>query len=154
YQTLCCITFHPELWKCAVDLVGPSSVKTLLESIPAYWKPVKQRWVLRFGDTEHDEAWNRKISPLYHIDNIRAPLLIGHGLNDPRVTIKDAEHLTQAMRERGLPVTLVVYPDEGHGFVRPENNLDFFGRMEEFLAQHLGGRKEPWQPIPGSTAEV
>ena len=57
------------------------------------------------------------------------------------------------MRDRGLPVTLVVYPDEGHGFARIENNLDFFGRMEEFLAKHLGGRKEPWQPVPGSSAQ-
>jgi dipeptidyl aminopeptidase/acylaminoacyl peptidase len=154
YATLCCLTFHPELWKCGVDMVGPSSVRTLLQSIPAYWKPVKQRWVLRLGDAENDDEWNRKISPLYHVENMRAPLLIGHGLNDPRVNIREAERMAAAMREKKLPVTLVVYPDEGHGFGRPENNLDFFGRMEEFLAKHLGGRKEPWQAVPGSTAEV
>ncbi|HEV3083721.1 MAG TPA: S9 family peptidase [Gemmataceae bacterium] len=153
YASLCCIAFHPELWKCAVDMVGPSSVRTLLHSIPAYWKPVKQRWVLRFGDAEHDDAWNEKISPLYHVDKIRAPLLIGHGLNDPRVSIDQAEQMARALRERKRPVTLIVYPDEGHGFARPENNLDFFGRMEEFLAKHLGGRKQPWQPLPGSTAQ-
>jgi len=153
YASLCCIAFHPELWKCAVDMVGPSSVRTLLQSIPAYWKPVKQRWVLRLGDAEHDDAWNEKISPLYHVDNIRAPLLIGHGLNDPRVSLDQAEQMARALRERKRPVTLIVYPDEGHGFARPENNLDFFGRMEEFLAKHLGGRKQPWQPVPGSTAQ-
>jgi dipeptidyl aminopeptidase/acylaminoacyl peptidase len=154
YLTLCCLAFHPELFACGVDLVGPSSVRTLLEAIPAYWKPVKKRWVLRLGDAEHDAELNRQISPLYHSDRMRAPLLIGHGLNDPRVHIGEAERIVKALRKRNRPVTLVVYPDEGHGFARPENNLDFFGRMEEFLAQHLGGRKEPWKKIPGSTAEV
>jgi dipeptidyl aminopeptidase/acylaminoacyl peptidase len=154
YATLCCIAFHPELWKCAVDLVGPSSMRTLLQSIPAYWRPVKKRWVLRLGDAENDDAWERKISPLYHAENIRAPLLIGQGANDPRVSMKQAEQMTAAMRKKGLPVTLIVYPDEGHGMARPENNIDFFGRVEEFLAKHLGGRKEPWEPVPGSSAEV
>jgi dipeptidyl aminopeptidase/acylaminoacyl peptidase len=155
YATLCCIAFHPELnWKCAVDIVGPSSVKTLFSTLPEYWKPVKERWRRRMGDAEHDEAYNREVSPLYHAGNIRAPLLIGHGLNDPRVHISEAEGMARAMRDKGLPVTLVVYPDEGHGFARPENNLDFFGRMEDFLAKHLGGRKDPWQPVPGSSAEL
>lgn len=154
YLTLCCLAYHPDLFACGVDLVGPSSVKTLLESIPAYWKPVKRRWVLRMGDAEHDEALNRRISPLYHSDRIRAPLLIGQGKNDPRVHMREAEQIVEALRKQKKPVTLVVYPDEGHGFARPENNLDFFGRVEEFLAKHLGGRKEPWRKVPGSTAEV
>jgi dipeptidyl aminopeptidase/acylaminoacyl peptidase len=154
YHTLCCIAFHPEMWKCAVDLVGPSSVRTLLQSVPAYWKPVKQRWVRRFGDAEHDEELNQRISPLYHAGNIRAPLLMGYGLNDPRVNIAEAHQMAKAMRDKNLPVMLVVYPDEGHSFARPENNDDFFGRMEEFLAQHLGGRKEPWHKLPGSSAEL
>jgi dipeptidyl aminopeptidase/acylaminoacyl peptidase len=155
YATLCCIAFHPEVhWKCAVDLVGPSSVKTLLSSIPEYWKPVKRRWVRRMGDAEHDEEYNRAASPLYHADRIRAPLLIGHGLNDPRVHISEAERMAKAIRDKGGVVTLVVYPDEGHGFARPENNFDFFGRMEDFLAKHLGGRKESWRPVPGATAEL
>lgn len=155
YAALCCIAFHPEVnWKCAVDLVGPSNVKTMLSDIPEYWKPVKQRWVRRMGDAEHDEGYNREISPLYHAGNIRTPLLMGYGLNDPRVHISEGVSMAKAMREKGRPVTLVVYPDEGHGFARPENNLDFFGRMEEFLAQHLGGRKEPYQPVPGSSAEL
>jgi dipeptidyl aminopeptidase/acylaminoacyl peptidase len=154
YATLCCLAFHPELeWKCGVDLVGPSSVKTLLESIPSYWRPVKKRWVLRFGDAEHDEDWNQKVSPLYHAAAIRAPVLMGYGLNDPRVHIREATQMATALRENGIDVTLIVYPDEGHGFVRPENNLDFFGRMEEFLAKHLGGRKEPWQKPPGASGQ-
>jgi dipeptidyl aminopeptidase/acylaminoacyl peptidase len=154
YLTLCCVAFHPEVFACAVDIVGPSDGKTQLEVIPEYWKPVKRRWVLRFGDAEHDEELNRRISPLYHAKAIRTPLLIGHGLNDPRVHIAESNQIVKALRENQRPVTLVVYPDEGHGFTRPENNQDFFGRMEEFLAQYLGGRKEPWRKVPGSTAEV
>jgi len=154
YATLAGITFHPELFCCAVDIVGPSNTATSLKVMPSYWAPVKKRWVLRMGDAEHDDALNRKISPLFHVDKIRAPLLIGHGLNDPRVNIDESEQIVNAMRAKKLPVTFIVYPDEGHGFNRPENNLDFNGRVEEFLAAHLGGRKEPWTKVPGSTAEV
>jgi len=153
YATLCCLAFHPELWKCGVDLVGPSSVKVLLHDIPAYWEPVKQRWVRRFGDAEHDEAWNEKISPLYHAADIRAPLLMAYGANDARVSMREATEMAKAMRDNHHDVTLVVYPDEGHAFARPENNLDCFGRMEDFLAKHLGGRKEPYQKVPGTSAE-
>lgn len=154
YATLCGITFKPEHFACAVDLVGPSNLRTLFASMPTYWKPIKLRWVLRMGDVEHDDALNRRLSPLFHLESVRAPLLIGHGANDPRVHLSESEQMVHAMRARGLPVTLVVYPDEGHGFNRPENNLDFFGRVEEFLAKHLGGRCEPWRKVPGATAEV
>ena len=97
---------------------------------------------------------NRAISPLYHVDAITSPLLIGQGKNDPRVTIANADAMVKSLREAGRDVTYVVYPDEGHGFARPENNLDFYGRVEEFLARHLRGRAEPWVKIEGSTAQV
>lgn len=154
YTTLCCIAFHPERFACGVCVVGFSDMATSLRDIPDYWKPVKKRWVRRMGDAEHDPEYNREVSPLYHVDRIRAPLLIGHGANDPRCNLGEAEQIVKAMREKGRPVTFVVYPDEGHGFARPENNLDFFGRAEEFLAQYLGGRKEPWRKMTGSTAEL
>jgi len=154
YAALCAITFKPDMWRCAVNVVGPSSVKTLLESIPEYWKPVKQRWVNRLGDAEHDPEWERQVSPVHHAGNIQAPLLMAYGLNDPRVHIREAEQMASAMRARELPLEFVVYPDEGHMFVRIENNMDFFGRVEEFLARHLGGRKEPWKSVPGSSVEV
>ncbi|HET6374310.1 MAG TPA: prolyl oligopeptidase family serine peptidase, partial [Candidatus Polarisedimenticolia bacterium] len=92
--------------------------------------------------------------PLYHVDRIAAPLLIGHGANDPRVKLAESERIVEAVRARKLPATFIVYPDEGHGFARAENNLDFYGRVEEFLAKHLGGRAEPLAPVPGSTAQV
>lgn len=154
HATLCGLTFRPELFACGVDLVGPSNLRTLFAAMPTYWKPLKLRWVRRMGDVEHDEALNRRLSPLFHVENVRGPLLIGHGANDPRVHLAESEQMAQALRGRGLAVTLVVYPDEGHGFVRPENNLDFLGRAEEFLARNLGGRFEPWRKVPGATAQV
>lgn len=154
YATLAGITFTPEVYSCAVDLVGPSDVKTLLDSIPSYWKPVKKRWETRIGAPANNDEENRRISPLYHVDQIRVPLLIAHGANDPRVKLAASESIVKAMREKGLEVMFIVYPDEGHGFARPENNLDFFGRAEEFLAKCLGGRVEPFTEIKGSTAEI
>jgi dipeptidyl aminopeptidase/acylaminoacyl peptidase len=154
YATLAQIAFNPDRYACAVDLVGPSNLRTLFQSMPDYWKPVKKRWALRMGDVEHDDALNQRLSPLFHADRIRTPLLIGHGAHDPRVNIVESERIVAELRARRRPMMFVVYPDEGHGFARPENNLDFFGRVEEFLAKHLGGRAEPWEKIPGSTAEV
>lgn len=154
YATLCGLTFAPDAFACGIDGVGPSDVKTLFESFPPYWGPRLVRWKARFGDPATDDALNARISPLAHVDAIRAPLLIGHGAHDPRVTLPQAERMAAAMRAKSLPVTFVVYPDEGHGFARPANNLDFYGRAEEFLATHLGGRKEPWRAVQGATAEV
>lgn len=154
YATLAGLAFTPDLYACGVDIVGPSNVATVLAAIPPYWRPVKKRWILRVGDVENDAELNRRISPLFHAGAIRAPLLIGHGANDPRVKLAESEQIVAALRERGMPVTFVVYPDEGHGFARKQNNLDFSGRMEEFLARHLGGRSEPWQAVDGASAEV
>ena len=154
YATLAGLAFTPELYACGVDVVGPSNVATLLSSFPPYWEPVKKRWIRRIGDAENDEALNRRISPLFHADRIRAPLLIGHGANDPRVKLAESEQIVAAMRGKELPVTFVVYPDEGHGFARAENRLDFYGRVEEFLAACLGGRAEPRRKIEGATAEL
>ena len=153
YAALRAITEYPDMFSAAVDLVGPSDLKLLFTTMPAGWGAVKTRWVRRMGDVEHDEEWNRKLSPLYHVEKIRTPLLIGQGANDPRVRIENSDRIVEAMRAASIPVTYLVYPDEGHGFARPENNLDFFGRVEEFLAKHLGGRAEPWVRIDGATGE-
>jgi dipeptidyl aminopeptidase/acylaminoacyl peptidase len=112
------------------------------------------RWRRRGGDFDHDEKLNREVSPLYHVDRIRAPLLIGQGQNDPRVTVDNANAMVKELRAAKREVIYVVYPDEGHGFARPENQMDFYGRVEEFLAKHLGGRAEPWKKITGATAEL
>jgi dipeptidyl aminopeptidase/acylaminoacyl peptidase len=154
YSTLRALTLHPDLYACGVDIVGPADLATLMNSIPDYWKPVKKRWLRRIGDVTADRALNEKLSPLYHAEKIRVPLLIGHGQFDPRVKLSQSEKIVDTIRKNGGKVTFVVYSDEGHGFARPENNLDFDGRTEEFLHGCLGGRFEPWEKVPGSTAEV
>jgi dipeptidyl aminopeptidase/acylaminoacyl peptidase len=148
------LVFTPELYACGVDIVGPSNIRTLLQSIPPYWAPMKKQFTMRVGDAEGNDAFNAKISPLFHAGNIRAPLIIAQGANDPRVNIRESTQMVEALRAKGLSVTYVVYTDEGHGFARPDNRLDFYGRVDEFLAKHLGGRAEPWQEIKGTTADV
>jgi dipeptidyl aminopeptidase/acylaminoacyl peptidase len=154
YAVLAGLAFTPELYACGVDVVGPSHLKTLLASIPPYWAPRKKELVLLIGDVEKDEELNRRLSPLFHADKIRAPLMVLQGANDPRVKIAESDQIVAAMRANDLPVTYVVYPDEGHGFARPENRLDANARIEQFFAAHLGGRAEPFKRIPGSTAEL
>jgi dipeptidyl aminopeptidase/acylaminoacyl peptidase len=154
YSVLRGLSLHPGLYACGVDVVGPADLATLMNSIPDYWKPVKKRWLRRIGDVTADKALNEKLSPLYHAGDIRVPLLIGHGQFDPRVKLSQSEKIVETIRKNGGKVTFVVYSDEGHGFARPENNLDFDGRTEEFLHGCLGGRFEPWEKVLGSTAEV
>ncbi|MFZ5787863.1 MAG: prolyl oligopeptidase family serine peptidase [Acidobacteriota bacterium] len=154
YATLAGLVFTPDLYACGVDIVGPSNIKTLLAAIPPYWAPMKRMFTLRVGEVETDEAFNQKISPLFHASNIKVPLIVAQGANDPRVNIREADQIVKAMRDKKLPVTYVVYTDEGHGFARPNNRLDFYGRVDEFLATHLGGRAEPWKQIEGTSADV
>jgi dipeptidyl aminopeptidase/acylaminoacyl peptidase len=154
FATLRALEMRPDLFACGVDEFGPADEAIGLRLFPKYWPNIIARWRRREGDADHDENWNRKISPLYHVDAIRAPLLIGQGKNDPRVNIENADAMVAALRKGKREVTYVVYADEGHGFARPENQFDFYGRVEEFLAKHLGGRAEPWKNIAGTTAEL
>ena len=152
YACLAGMTFTPELYACGVDIVGPSNIKTLLDSIPAYWGPLRNDMLLKIGDVDNDEAFNEAISPLFHVDKITAPLLIGQGANDPRVKQAEADQIAFSMAKKDIPVEYVLYPDEGHGFARPPNRIDFNGRTEQFLAEHLGGRAEPFEAPEGATA--
>ncbi|NCG18298.1 MAG: alpha/beta fold hydrolase [Rhodobacterales bacterium] len=142
YATLVGLTFTPEVFACGVDIVGPSNILTLIESFPEYWKPALAIYELRVGSnaTEEGRAALWKISPLSQVDAIVRPLLIGQGANDPRVTQIESDQIVTAMRARKIPVTYALFPDEGHGFQRPENKLAFYGLTEKFLAEHLGGR--------------
>jgi dipeptidyl aminopeptidase/acylaminoacyl peptidase len=142
YAALVGLTFTPEFFAAGVDIVGPSHVRTLLASIPPHWEPIKAMFEARVGRLEEDEYLD-SISPLTKADQITRPLLIGQGANDPRVKESESRQIVQAMRSRDLPVTYVLFPDEGHGFARPENNLAFFAITEAFLGQHLGGRVQP-----------
>ena len=152
YACLAGLTFTPDTYACGVDIVGPSNVKTLLDSIPDYWIPLRNGMLLKIGDVDSDEEFNRKISPLFHVKNIKAPLLIGHGKNDPRVKQAEADQIAFSMKEKDIAVEYVLYPDEGHGFARPDNRIDFNGRVELFLKKHLGGRAEEFIRPQGSTA--
>ena len=142
YATLAGMTFTPELYNCGVDIVGPSNLITLLNSIPPYWGPIRKLFTLRMGDSETPEgkAQLERQSPLFHVDNIVAPLLVIQGANDPRVKQAESDQIVIAMREKKLPVEYIVAPDEGHGFRGVENRTAMFARVEEFLAQHNGGR--------------
>ena len=146
------MAFTPGLYKCGVDIVGPSNIKTLLDSIPPYWGPLRNDMLRKIGDVDADEDFNKAISPLFHVDKISAPLLIGQGANDPRVKQAEADQIAFAMADKGIPVEYVLYPDEGHGWARPENRIDFNGRAELFLAEHLGGHAEPFSMPAGSSA--
>ncbi|KAI8468869.1 MAG: acylamino-acid-releasing enzyme [Monoraphidium minutum] len=154
YATLAGLAFTPDLYACGVDLVGVSNIATFMKSIPPYWKPLRYEWSTRVGDAEADAALNRRISPVFHADRIRAPLLIGQGGNDPRVPKAESDQMFSAMKARGLDVTYILYPDEGHGLARPQNRLDFYWRADHFFAKHLGGRREAAAKVEGSSAQV
>jgi len=145
YAALVGLTFTPEAFACGVDIVGPSNLVTLLESIPPYWEPAVELWATRVGDhrTEEGRKFLLERSPITYVGRIRSPLLIGHGANDPRVKQAESDQIVKVMQEKGIPVTYVLYPDEGHGFARPENKLSFNAVTEAFLAECLGGRYEP-----------
>ena len=145
YAALVGMTFTPEVFACGVDIVGPSNLITLMNTIPPYWQPQIDLFTSRVGDyrTEEGRAFLLTRSPLTYADHIRRPLLIGQGANDPRVKQSESDQIVAAMQEKSIPVSYILYPDEGHGFARPENNLSFFAVTEAFLAAHLGGRYEP-----------
>ena len=142
YATLVGVTFTPDAFCCGVDIVGPSNLNTLIRSIPEYWKPAIAIWTQRVGDpnTEEDFLWSR--SPLSRVDQIRVPLLIVQGENDPRVKKQESDQIVAAMKERGIPHEYVVVADEGHGFGNAENWVMFAELLERFLAKHVGGRAQ------------
>lgn len=157
YATLVGLTATPQQYACGVDVVGPSNLKTLLESIPPYWESTRNEFHLRVGDpTKADgAALLQERSPLSRAGAIVRPLLIAQGANDPRVKQAEAEQIVSAMRTRQLPVTYVLYPDEGHGFARPQNRISFYAMTEGFLQSCLGGRVEPiGRDFEGSSLEV
>ncbi len=143
YATLVGLAFTPDEFACGVDIVGPSNILTLLETIPPYWEPIIAMFHKRVGNPQTEPEFLEACSPLHQADRITRPLLIGQGANDPRVKQAESDQIVAAMRGHGLPVEYLVFPDEGHGFARPENSRKFAAATEAFLAQYLGGRAEP-----------
>ncbi|MRG77702.1 MAG: prolyl oligopeptidase family serine peptidase, partial [ANME-2 cluster archaeon] len=145
YATLWGMTNTSDTFACGVDIVGPSNLTTLFETIPPYWEPQIELFATRMGDarTEDGRAFLAGRSPLTYVDQIEKPLLIGQGANDPRVKQAESDQIVQAMQDANIPVTYLLFTDEGHGFARPENRLSFYAVTDAFLAEHLGGRYEP-----------
>ena len=157
YATLVGMTFTPTTFACGVDIVGPSSLVTLIESFPEYWKPfMESTWYRRVGNPEKPNEREELLakSPITKMGQIQRPLLIAQGANDPRVTKKESDQIVAAMVEKKIPVTYVVYGDEGHGFARPENRVSFYAISEAFLSRCLGGRAEPFTTFAGANISV
>lgn len=157
YATLAGMTMTPDRFACGVDIVGPSNLFTLLQTIPAYWQSTYEQFAKRMGDprTEAGRALLKERSPLTYVSAIKRPLLIGQGANDPRVNVRESDQIVAAMKAKGIPVTYVLYPDEGHGFQRPQNRISFNAVAEGFLSTCLGGAAEPiGSDFQGSSLQV
>jgi len=157
YAALAGLTFDSDVYAAGVSIVGPSNLVTLLEAIPPFWETEVENFARRVGDHRTDEGREllESRSPLNHVESIEAPLLVGQGANDPRVPQAESDQVVEAMRDRDVPVTYVLYPDEGHGFARAANRLSFNAVTEAFLAEVLGGRSEPiGADFEGSSIEV
>lgn len=153
YATLAGLTFTPGEFACGVDVVGPSSLVTMMRSLPPYWTAVKAMLEKRIGYVDREEEFLRSRSPLYHATKIVDPLLVAQGANDPRCRKAESDQIVAAIRDNGGTVEYLVFPDEGHVFIRPENRAKFYAAAETFLARYLGGRVEPpgpdesWQDV-------
>lgn len=157
YAVLAGLAFTPTRFACGVDIVGPSNLETLLKSIPPYWAPIVEQFYKRMGNPNTPEglALLKERSPLYKAGDIVRPLLIGQGANDPRVNQAESDQIVAAMKAKNIPVSYVLFPDEGHGFARPANNIAFNAVSENFLATCLGGRAEPiGDTLQKSTAKI
>lgn len=154
YATLVGLTFTPDLFALGVDIVGPSHVRTLIETVPPYWKPMMSMFEARVGSLSEPKFLD-EISPLMRVENIKKPLLILQGKNDPRVKEAESEQIVNAMQKKGINVTYVVFPDEGHGFRVPENNIASNAIIEKFLAKHLIGQCEKIEnELSNSSAQI
>ncbi|MBZ5504596.1 MAG: S9 family peptidase [Acidobacteriia bacterium] len=151
FSTLAGVASTPDLYAAAVDVAGPSNLVSLLEAIPAYWEDARRGLYARMGDptTPEGRAFLMERSPANSASHIKTPLLVAQGANDPRVSRREPEQIVVALRDRGSPVEYILAPDEGHGFLRPVNNMALYMATEKFLARHLGGRYQE-----GATPEV
>jgi dipeptidyl aminopeptidase/acylaminoacyl peptidase len=142
YAALAGAAFTPDLFRCAISVVGPSNLITFIQTIPPYWAVYRTLFRRKVGDPEKEADFLKSRSPLFRIDQIKIPILIAQGANDPRVKQAESEQIVEAMKKKGLDYEYLLFPDEGHGFVKPGNRLKFYEAAEKFLAKHLGGRAE------------
>ncbi|KAF8358257.1 dpf-6, partial [Pristionchus pacificus] len=142
YATLVGLTFTPDTFACGVDIVGPSNLVSLLEAVPPYWLGFYNDLTKMLGsdiDTQEGRQSLIARSPLFFADRVKKPLMILHGANDPRVKQHESEQFVAALKKHSIPVSYVLYPDEGHGFRRAPNRLAQCGFVERFLHHCLGG---------------
>lgn len=137
YATLAGVTFTPDLYACAVDYVGVSNLLSFMNTIPPYWKPLLDMMHEMIGDPETDKEMMEKYSPVFHVDQIKAPLFIAQGANDPRVNKAESDQMVEALKKRGVEVEYMIKENEGHGFSNEENKFDFYRAMEKFLDKYL-----------------
>ncbi|HZN04739.1 MAG TPA: S9 family peptidase [Candidatus Polarisedimenticolia bacterium] len=156
YMTLAALTFRPQEFAVGVDIFGVSNWVRTLQSIPPYWESFRKALYTELGDPSTDEAYLRKISPLFHASEIRKPLLVLQGANDPRVLKVESDEIVAAAKNSGVPVEYLVFEDEGHGFRKKENQNKGYRAIVEFLDVHLKGAKPkgPDGVTPATTAEA
>jgi dipeptidyl aminopeptidase/acylaminoacyl peptidase len=154
YATLAGLTFTPDVYAAGVSIVGPSNLFTLLETIPPYWASALKMFHTRMGNPESEEGKEqlRNQSPFFHAHNIKAPLLVAQGDNDPRVKTSESNQIVVACRDSGQDVQYLNFPDEGHGFANPDNSMAFLAVTEKFLAKHLDGRHQ--EKIPNRLEKI
>jgi dipeptidyl aminopeptidase/acylaminoacyl peptidase len=143
YAALVGATFTPDVFACAIAGMGPSNLITFINSVPPYWTTMLENMYRRIGDPRTEEDFLKERSPLFKVDQIKIPMLIAQGANDVRVKQSESEQIVDAMKAKGIDVEYLLFPDEGHGFAKPEDRLKFYGEIEKFLAKYLGGRFEP-----------
>ena len=137
YATLMGLVKEPQMYAAGVDYVGVSNMFTFMKTIPPYWEPMLEMMYEMIGDLEKDSVMLKEVSPVFHVDKIKAPLFIAQGKNDPRVNVDESDQMVKAMKEKGIKVEYLVKDDEGHGFRNEENKFDFYREMEKFLNIHL-----------------
>ncbi|MBI4352401.1 MAG: S9 family peptidase [Candidatus Omnitrophica bacterium] len=142
YAALVGAAFTPDLFACAVDVVGPSNLITFIRTIPPYWKLYLSQFYKKVGNPDTEAEFLKSRSPLFKVEQIKIPMLIAQGANDPRVKQSEAEQIVEAMKKKGIDHEYLLFPDEGHGFAKPENRIKFYAACEKFLSKHLGGRYE------------
>ncbi len=141
YATLAGVTFTPDLYVCGIDYVGVANMFTFMKTIPPYWEPFRQELYETVGDPVKDEPLLEEVSPVFHVDRIKVPMLVVQGANDPRVNKNESDQMVAALRKRGIPVEYIVKDNEGHGFSNEENRFEFYEAMEKFLAEHLNNSR-------------
>jgi dipeptidyl aminopeptidase/acylaminoacyl peptidase len=150
YMVLAALAFKPDVFDVGVDIFGVSNWLRTLESMPAWWEAQRKALYTELGDPSTQKDMLREISPAFHGDKIRKPLLVLQGANDPRVLRVESDDIVAALKKNNVPVEYIVFPDEGHGFTKKKNEIVGYGAVLRFLDEHL---KNKGKPSPSSAGQ-